>query len=103
MTPTGEQGEGQEVRGEVRLVAMSAEDAARLRLIADHEGNDLSPNDHGLLLALADARFDSGITAEEADAMVDAMRAGISHRSQGDPDEACPSCSGQDKLQKAFA
>lgn len=44
---------------------MGAEDAERLRLIADHPDNDLSPNDHGLLLALADARFDAGITEQE--------------------------------------
>lgn len=53
-----------------RLIPLDAEEAERLRLIADHPDNDLSPNDHGLLLALADARFDLGITEEEAEAAV---------------------------------
>ena len=51
---------------EPRLVLLTSDEAARLQLIADHEDNDLSPKDHGLLLALADARFDRGITEEEA-------------------------------------
>ena len=55
-----------EQRGdEVRLVRMTAEQAARIQLIHDHDWNDLTPDDETALLTLCEA-FKRGITEEEA-------------------------------------